>query len=148
MTYSLNIDTLPGHFKVAVTVFAVHYAYQAASGSFQSSQSGVDVFQEIFSADAEQAPGGDGYKVRALVDELGDSGGVGRIVAAHSGEFAPARIRGMTSFIHYSADFGRTGVAQALAQVRGRHVENVGPGYLEDVVEVADCFDVFNHGDN
>ena len=49
---------------------------------------------------------------------------------------------------HHPADFGCARIAQALAQIGSRHMENVGARNLKDVVEVVDGFDVLDHWNN
>ena len=69
-----------------MTAYSVFYRHKGFVA--HPLQRGLHLLQEVFAADAKQAPGGDSYEVGALPDELGHSGGVGGVVAAHAAALA------------------------------------------------------------
>ena len=52
--------------------------------SLHSLQRVLDLIQEVLTADAQQPPCRYGNEIGSQLDELGDSGSIGRVVASHA----------------------------------------------------------------
>src|SRR5215470_2914222 len=102
---------------------------------------------KVFGAQAKQTQGRDGYEVCSEFDELRDARSVARRVAAHANELA-ARPDPRNDLAHELPYRRRAGIAHALPEIAGRHVQHVDAGHLEDCVEIAHGFRFFDHGNH
>src|SRR5215470_18286581 len=102
---------------------------------------------KVVGAKAKKTEGRDRHEVCSEFDELRDARSVARRVAAHANELA-ARPDPRNDLAHELPHRRRAGIAHALPKIAGRYVQYVDARHLEDCVEIAHSFGLFDHGNH